>query len=312
MAEHRGKIPAVMMGVGAAFDFLSGEKPQAYPWMQRLGLEWLFRLATEPRRLWYRYLYHNPRFVMLAFAQLARTFFGGVKDEQAAPSEEAELNPGMPVPTDFLDLEHSLRRKNVQLFFKRVCDFVGAALGLIALSPLFVLIALFVRLTSRGPAIFKQIRAGHNGRDFVMYKFRSMRIESDPRLEKRRQAAASQGILMKAKRDPRVTRLGAFLRSTSLDELPQLINVLKGEMSIVGPRPLIPFMLAPHPEFSRARALVRPGLAGLWQIRDRENNSNALSMMPHDLEYIRDFSSWNDAVILLKTIWVVLFRRGAW
>ncbi len=144
-----------------------------------------------------------------------------------------------------------------------------------------------------------------------MLKFRSMRVEADPAIEVARQAAAAQGRLWKGAEDSRVTRIGRFLRKTSLDELPQLFNVLKGEMSFVGPRPLIPFMLAAHPEFARARALVRPGITGLWQVSERENNTSAQAMMPYDLEYVSKLSLGFDARILVRTIFVVVSGYGA-
>ncbi|MFO1476868.1 MAG: sugar transferase [Verrucomicrobiota bacterium] len=144
-----------------------------------------------------------------------------------------------------------------------------------------------------------------------MFKFRSMRIDTDPKLAQLQRRAAESGVLVKHVRDPRVTPIGRVLRSTSIDELPQLMNVLRGEMSLVGPRPLLPFMLAPFPAFARARAIVRPGLTGLWQIRERHNNTSALCMLPHDLEYIRRFSLWRDLVILCRTPWVVITQKGA-
>jgi lipopolysaccharide/colanic/teichoic acid biosynthesis glycosyltransferase len=121
----------------------------------------------------------------------------------------------------------------------------------------------------------------------------------------------SRGILFKPKDDPRVTRLGALLRKTSIDELPQLFNVLTGDMSLVGPRPLMLHMLDPYPELRRARGLVRPGITGLWQVSARENNETALQMAHYDLAYIREFSLWNDLLIFLRTPAAVLFGRGA-
>ena len=123
--------------------------------------------------------------------------------------------------------------------------------------------------------------------------------------------AAQQGVLVKVEHDPRVTGVGRVLRATSLDELPQLFNILKGQMSFVGPRPLIAFMLQPCPEFARARSLVRPGITGLWQVRERHNNTSAFSMKAHDLEYVQQFSLRLDMAILFKTARVVVSRQGA-
>jgi len=314
MARHRGRIPAVMVGVGAAFDFISGTKPQAPHWMQRLGLEWLFRLCTEPRRLWHRYAWHNPRFVALVGWQLASTrWHKRSREPRAQPTTPyAGAQSGFAgVGIDIQGLERSLRRKRVQLILKRVFDWAAAAVILLVLAPALLLIALLVRVSSRGRVIFSQPRVGYRERAFVMYKFRSMRIEPDPTSAAAQQSAAAQGLLLKRDHDPRVTLIGRFLRSTSLDELPQLLNVLKGEMSLVGPRPLVSFMLGPYPEFRKARSLVRPGITGLWQVRDREGNTSAVPMMPHDLEYVRRLSLWLDLEILLRTFFVVVSRKGA-
>ena len=209
------------------------------------------------------------------------------------------------------DLEAHLRRVPIQLALKRALDIVVSLVLLVLLSPLFLFSALAVMLESGRPALFWQERMGWLGTRFLMAKFRSMRTKADPRLAALQDEAAQVGMLLKLENDPRVTTAGKFLRSTSLDELPQLINILKGEMSLVGPRPLIPFMLQPYPEFARARSLVRPGITGLWQIRDREANTSALGMMPHDLEYVREFSIWLDLRLLLQTPWTVMKRTGA-
>lgn len=209
------------------------------------------------------------------------------------------------------DCELRLRGLRVHLALKRGLDIVVSLTALLLLSPVFLLIAVAVRLDSRGPVLFWQERMGWRGRRFLMAKIRSMRTEIDPKLEMQRREAAHNGTLLKLPNDPRVTRVGKFLRATSLDELPQLINILKGEMSLVGPRPLIPFMLAPHPEFARARALLRPGITGIWQVRDREANTSAVGMMAHDLAYVRGFSFWLDFRLLLETPWAVAKRTGA-
>jgi lipopolysaccharide/colanic/teichoic acid biosynthesis glycosyltransferase len=215
------------------------------------------------------------------------------------------------VGIDFQGLQRSLREKRVQLILKRVFDWAASALILLVLAPALLLIALLLRFSSRGPVVFSQPRVGYREKAFVMYKFRSMRIEPDLTCAAAQQSAAAQGMLLKREDDPRVTQMGRFLRSTSLDELPQLLNVLKGDMSLVGPRPLVPFMLGPFPDFRKARALVRPGITGLWQVRDRARNTSAVPMMPHDLEYVRRLSLWLDLEILLRTFFVVVSRKGA-
>jgi exopolysaccharide production protein ExoY len=199
---------------------------------------------------------------------------------------------------DIDSLEGSLARKTWQLALKRLFDVCAATAGLAVLSPVLLVVAALVDLSSPGPILFRQPRVGYREKEFAMFKFRSMRVAEDARFALARQAAAARGILVKSSRDPRITPVGAVLRAASLDELPQLVNVLRGEMSIVGPRPLVRFMLTPCPDFSRARSLVRPGITGLWQVNDRENNTSAASMMPHDLQYVEQFSLGLDLRIL--------------
>jgi len=315
MERHRDILPAVMLGVGAAFDFISGQKRQAFPWMQAMGLEWLFRWATEPRRLFFRYAYHNPRFVVLTAVQLLRQrVFGISQPGHPAPGVAegvSETASSAPEALDVKTLAEALRQKRRQLILKRLFDFGAASLGLLLLAPALLLIALLIRCGSPGPIIFRQARVGRHGKPFVMFKFRTMRAQVGSAEAQAQAAAASAGILVKGKDDARVTSIGRFLRSTSLDELPQLFNVLKGDMSFVGPRPLLAFMLAGHPEFAAARALVRPGITGLWQIHERENNTSARVMMPYDLEYISQFNLRSDFAILIRTPFVVVGGHGA-
>ncbi len=224
---------------------------------------------------------------------------------------ERKLDPAAAVPADLPSFRDLLEAKRVELCVKRLLDLAGALVGLALVSPILLLAALLVRVSSSGPVIFCQTRVGRFGRPFTLYKLRTMRVQWDPAWAAAHVSAARHGLLLKAKQDPRVTRIGALLRATSVDELPQLVNVLKGDMSLVGPRPLLPLMLAPHPDFSQARSLLRPGLTGLWQIRDREHNTCALAMRPHDLEYLRRFSLWLDLLILLRTPQAVASQRGA-
>lgn len=309
MAHQRGNIPAVMLGVGAAFDFISGQKPRPFRWMQRMGLEWLFRWCTEPRRLFYRYAYHNPRFVALAGSEFIRTKLLG--QERTATNNGDSGSPGESLKEEAPVLERSLSGKPVQLFIKRGFDIGIASLALIALAPLLALLWLLVRLSSPGPAIFRQTRVGFREAPFTMYKFRTMVAQPRQSVLDAQATAARNGILLKGKDDARVTPLGRWLRSTSLDELPQLFNVFKGDMSLVGPRPLLPFMLEPLPEFRRVRCLLRPGITGLWQISERHNNTSAAAMLPYDLEYVRRFSLLTDLRIIFRTPVAVLAGRGA-
>jgi len=201
----------------------------------------------------------------------------------------------------------------VQLALKRAFDLVGSLTLILFLGPVMVAAAAAVRLSSPGPVFFRQKRWGRAGVQFNCWKFRTMHTGQDrlvdPATVRRLQ---DQGVLLKLKNDPRVTRVGAFLRQTSIDELPQLFNVLMGDMSLVGPRPLMLHMLEPYPDLCEARGQVRPGITGLWQISAREQNENAQQMAQYDLAYIRDFSLWADLKIMARTPSVVLFRRGAY
>ncbi len=195
---------------------------------------------------------------------------------------------------------------------KGTIDRAAAALVLVLVSPLLMALAVAVRLTSPGPALFRQIRVGTDGRDFTMYKLRSMYVDAEQRLaDLQARNEAADGLLFKIRDDPRVTPLGRWLRRFSLDELPQLLNVVRGEMSIVGPRPPLPREVEQYGDDVRRRLLVRPGLTGLWQISGRSNLSWDESVRL-DLHYVENWTLALDAVIVWKTVGAVLGRRGAY
>jgi exopolysaccharide biosynthesis polyprenyl glycosylphosphotransferase len=178
-------------------------------------------------------------------------------------------------------------------------------------SPLLLALGLAVRLTSRGPAVFKQTRVGHNGEQFMMYKFRSMYVDAEARLAELRHRNESDGLLFKMRDDPRVTKVGAFLRKWSLDELPQLFNVLNGTMSLVGPRPPLPAEVARYEDDVHRRLMVKPGVTGLWQISGRSDLAWDESVRL-DLRYVENWSLAMDFVILWRTVFAVLRREGAY
>ncbi len=192
---------------------------------------------------------------------------------------------------------------------KRVMDIAGAAVGLVVTSPLLIVIALLIKLDSPGPVLIRQQRVGENGRLFEMLKFRTMRA-GEERKEGAIAAGAGQPLPHKRRDDPRVTRLGRLLRRYSLDELPQLINVLKGEMSLVGPRPELPWLVDRYESWQRRRFAVPPGMTGWWQVNGRSDRPMHLHV-EDDLYYIRNYSLWLDVLILLKTVPAVLSGRGA-
>lgn len=192
---------------------------------------------------------------------------------------------------------------------KRAMDLVLTGLGLIAIWPLLALIALAIRLDTRGPVFFVQTRVGKDGRTFGMVKFRSMVVNAESLLAGLQ--GDRDGLCFKAKDDPRITRVGRFLRRTSLDELPQLWNVLRGEMSLVGPRPALPAEVAAYPAPARERLAALPGITGEWQVSGRADISFD-DMIALDVGYVRHPSLRRDISILLRTVRVVLDGRGAY
>ncbi len=194
---------------------------------------------------------------------------------------------------------------------KEAFDRALAALALLALSPLLVLIAASIRLTSTGPVIFRQVRVGRNGEVFTVYKFRTMVVGAETHLEALWEISEGNGVLFKLKDDPRVTRVGRFLRRLSLDELPQLWNVLVGSMSVVGPRPALPNEAERYGRSTARRLLVKPGITGLWQVSGRSDLSWEDSVRL-DLYYVENWSFAGDVQILWKTLSAVVRGQGAY
>jgi lipopolysaccharide/colanic/teichoic acid biosynthesis glycosyltransferase len=194
---------------------------------------------------------------------------------------------------------------------KRLVDLVLGAIVLIATLPIWLAIAIAIKLDSRGPVFFVQERVGRNGRRFQCLKFRTMQVDAEARLEEMRRRGEVQGMVFKIRHDPRVTRVGRILRRTSLDELPQLVHVVKSEMSLVGPRPLIPSQIQEFSAENLIRLRVKPGLTCLWAVRGR-SNSGFEAWMSADREYVQQQSTWLDMVILVRTVFVVATGRGAY
>jgi exopolysaccharide biosynthesis polyprenyl glycosylphosphotransferase len=196
------------------------------------------------------------------------------------------------------------------LLLKRVLDFAMALAALVVLSPLLLALAVLVELTSRGPVLFSQTRCGLGGRRFTLYKFRSMRADADLLREELEALNEVDGPVFKIRNDPRCTPMGRFMRKFSLDELPQLVNILKGDMSFVGPRPPLPEEVEKYERWQRRRLRMQPGLTCLWALEGRSKLSFR-RWMELDLEYIDHWSLSLDWKILLKTIPIVLVGRGA-
>lgn len=193
---------------------------------------------------------------------------------------------------------------------KRALDIIASTLGLIILSPILLVVAILIKLESKGPAIFSQKRIGLNKKEFKMYKFRSMVQNAEELKEKLAKENEMSGPMFKMKNDPRVTKVGRFIRKTSIDELPQLINVLKGDMSLVGPRPSLPKEVSKFEPWMLRRLQVKPGLTCYWQVSGR-NNIDFENWMKLDLQYVNDRSFWLDLKLILKTATVLFGDENA-
>jgi exopolysaccharide biosynthesis polyprenyl glycosylphosphotransferase len=204
----------------------------------------------------------------------------------------------------------SVRHRPVQWAVKRLFDIIASSVTLVFLGPIFVAVAIAVRLTSRGPILFSQQRVGQHGQLFHMLKFRSMIANAEELKAKLMAHNEQSGPVFKMARDPRITAVGRFIRRYSIDELPQLINVLRGEMSIVGPRPPVPAEVAKYEAWQRRRLSVRPGLTCVWQVSGR-NETSFEEWMYLDMQYIDHWSLAHDFELILKTVPVVLSGRGA-
>ncbi|ETX28229.1 WecB/TagA/CpsF family glycosyltransferase [Roseivivax isoporae] len=275
LADHADLLkPRLTLGVGALLDFLAGNVARAPRPLRRARLEWAWRLAMEPRRMARRYVAGNAVFLLRA-------------------------------------ARHATMQPQAQALAKRALDLGLAALALVPLAPVFLLTALAVTLDSRGPVLFRQIRVGRDGQTFEMLKFRSMHVDAEARRGALEAQSDRSGLCFKSRSDPRVTRVGRILRRYSLDELPQILNVLRGDMAIVGPRPALPAEVSAYPDRARARLRVRPGITGLWQVSGRADIGFD-KMIDMDLSYAARPSVLMDLVLIGLTVRAVLGGRGAY
>ncbi len=198
-----------------------------------------------------------------------------------------------------------------QVIAKRIMDVCGGVVGFFLFGIAMIIFAPLIKLDSRGPVLFTQKRIGKNGRRFDIYKFRTMCVDAEEQKESLMSQNEMQGSMFKMKDDPRITRIGKILRKTSIDELPQFINVLKGDMSLVGTRPPTEDEFLNYEPYQRRRVSIKPGITGLWQVSGRSSITDFDDIVKLDCEYIDNWSVGKDIKILLKTVWVVLFGRGA-
>ncbi len=275
IARHAAALsPSLVMGVGGLFDFVAGRIPRAPEAVRSIGMEWLWRLGCEPRRMARRYLIGNPVFIARAVADAAK-------------------------------------RIPAYAITKRISDIVLSGVALLALAPFFAATAAAIVLESKGNPFFVQTRAGHKGRPFRMIKFRTMYVDAEKRLAGLRANSERAGLGFKMADDPRITRVGKILRRTSLDELPQLFNVFKGEMSLVGPRPALPYEVEQYCDTAKTRLEGAPGITCLWQISGRADLSFD-KQVELDIAYLKSRSTLLDLLIIALTPIAMITRRGAY
>ena len=279
--RHRLHAP-VILGVGGLLDFVSGRIPRAPLWMRKAGLEWMYRLKCEPKRMWRRYTIGNISFTAHA---LASAMAGRRKSVSQICRPVFHPRPGY---------RRCGPRADVS-FTSPASDGGDDPSG-----------------KPRNCALFRQTRIGENGKPFMMYKFRSMRNDGPSQAELSKMPDdRNDGVTFKLKSDPRITRIGKFIRKASIDELPQLWNVLKGDMSLVGPRPALPVEVEKYSRVERRRLNGKPGITCLWQIEGRANIPFDKQVVL-DVTYLQKRSIWMDLVILARTPMAVITARGAY
>ncbi|MCL1095748.1 WecB/TagA/CpsF family glycosyltransferase [Shewanella kaireitica] len=304
---------SVGIGVGGLFDFYSNRIKRAPLWLRQMGMEWTYRLSQEPSRMWQRYIVGNPIFIFRVWRENRQ--LKKVKTTQPQTAK-AKTNVGYTPRFNAKQANtrraiHNLRRQ-LNRTCKRLIDVTVSAILLTALLPFFIVISLLIRIESKGAVLFCQTRAGRNNQPFTMWKFRSMYQDAEQRLAAVQHDNEMQGgVLFKMKHDPRITLIGKFIRKASIDELPQLWNVLKGDMSLVGPRPPLVSEVKQYSQHDRNRLMVKPGITCIWQVTGRSNIPFE-QQVELDIDYIYQQSVTADLWLLIKTIPAVLFARGAY
>jgi len=221
-------------------------------------------------------------------------------------TKDISINSGITIDKD------KVSRKYIYRFLTRIIDIIGSMCGLIVLSPVFFFVAFEIkREEPKGTVFYSQVRIGKEGQHFRMYKFRSMKMNADTLLLELLKYNEIEGAMFKMRDDPRVTRIGKFIRKTSIDELPQLINVLKGDMRLVGPRPPLEREVVVYSKYDMQRLIVKPGCTGPWQVSGRNNVSFA-EMVDLDLHYNQNMSLWTDFKIIVKTIVIMIHPNSAY
>jgi exopolysaccharide biosynthesis polyprenyl glycosylphosphotransferase len=216
------------------------------------------------------------------------------------------------VPEGYVEVIYELDSEKdvVYMAAKRLIDILGALIGIIFLSPILLITVIAIKIDSRGPVVFSQERVGYKGKSFKMYKFRSMVTNAEALLGELKDKNEMSGPMFKIKDDPRITRVGKFIRRTSIDELPQLFNVLTGNMSLVGPRPNLPREVIEFSPYHRQKLLAKPGITCFWQVMGR-NKIGFEDWMELDIKYVKERSLWIDIKLIFKTFFVLFGDRNA-
>ncbi len=308
LSENKQRLNTRLnLAVGGLFDFYSRRIPRAPLWMRRMGVEWLCRLYHEPSRMWRRYLIGNPLYIFRLLRLKHQHIWFNYSPERTFGEDRKQ----------FANFKSHLLRLWFHMGLwsdrnsKRFTDLILSGYALLMLSPIFLLVAIAIKLDSKGPVFFTQERAGYRGRPFKMWKFRSMQIDAEQRkdaLQEKNEMAA--GVTFKMRDDPRITAVGRFIRKYSIDELPQLFNVLCGDMSVVGPRPALYSELSQYEISQRARLDSIPGLTSEWVVAGRSNIDFTQQALL-DIDYVKRRSFWTDLKLITKTIPIVLSGKGA-
>lgn len=209
-----------------------------------------------------------------------------------------------------INVKEKIEKKRLQFFIKRILDIILSFIGIIVLIPVYLIVSIAIKLDSKGPILFRQVRVGKDGKEFIIYKFRTMEVSAESKRQLDIDPENMDNFIFQSKSDSRITKVGKSLRSSSLDELPQLFNVFCGTMSLVGPRPEIPDVVQYYPKAYCQRLLVLPGITGLAQISGRGEIELGKTIF-YDLTYINNFSVWFDVKILFDTIIKVFKKEGA-
>ncbi|GIU18119.1 MULTISPECIES: WecB/TagA/CpsF family glycosyltransferase [unclassified Shewanella] len=321
---------SIGIGVGGLFDFYAKRIKRAPFWLRQMGFEWCYRLLQEPKRMWKRYIIGNQSFLYRVWCENRQLD----KLQLNSPSSTVKKNHSLTK----LQLQTELNKaalknqkapqfdarqanlsraifnlnRHIARSCKRLLDIMISACLLVLLSPCLLFVAALIRCESKGAALFSQPRAGLNNHPFTMWKFRSMYQDAELRLAALNHSNEMDGgVIFKMKKDPRITFVGRLIRKTSIDELPQLWNVLKGDMSLVGPRPALVTEVKQYKLHHRNRLMIKPGITCIWQVSGRSTIPFE-QQVELDIDYIYQQSFTADLLLLLKTIPAVIFARGAY